>query len=283
MQTIGESSLRSYCPKTGNMASVKCTDLRNGDAIKVSDFLELARKVAELQYENREHVLMLRGQSDDYRNYQKNSTVKPSIFRGKERNPSSHELTTRFERLRRAESALVREYECDDLPRAKEIRRRQILRWAILQHYEVCDTPLLDVTHSLRVAASFASDHEGQDGYVMVLGVPNIAGAITTSIEAELQIVRLASVCPPQALRPHIQEGFLLGEYPDIAVYEQKQLYPEYEVDFGRRLIAKFSFKKSNFWSGGDFPQIPHDALYPDQDDDLKKTTDRVKCSLGGY
>ena len=115
----------------------------------------------------------------------------------------------------------------------------------------------------------------------MVLGVPNIAGAITTSVESELQIVRLSSVCPPQALRPHIQEGFLLGEYPDIAVYEQKQLYPEHEVDFGRRLIAKFRFDKSRFWKSRDFPKIPRVALYPDQDDGLKKVTDLVKNSIG--
>lgn len=283
MQTIGQSSLRSFCPMTGNIASVKCTDLRKGDAIEVSDFLDLAKKVAELQYENREHVLMLRGQSGDYRNQKNNTTIKPSIFRGGKRNPASHELSARFERLREAERVLATEYEHANLPRSKEIRRRQVLRWAILQHYEVCPTPLLDVTHSLRVAASFASDHAGQDGYVMLLGVPNIAGAITTSIEAELQIIRLSSVCPPQALRPHIQEGFLLGEYPDIAVYEQKQLYPEHEVDFGRRLIAKFRFDKSRFWKSGEFPQIPRAALYPDQDDDLKKVADLVKNRIGDY
>ena len=44
-------------------------------------------------------------------------------------------------------------------------------------------------------------------------------------------MIRLASVCPPEAVRPHIQEGYLLGEYPEIADYEQKALYPHYEID----------------------------------------------------
>ena len=45
-----------------------------------------------------------------------------------------------------------------------------------------------------------------------MLGVPNLSGAITASAEAGLQIVRLSSVCPPSAVRPHIQEGYLLGD-----------------------------------------------------------------------
>ncbi len=39
-----------------------------------------------------------------------------------------------------------------------------MLRWAILQHYEVCRTPLLDVTQS--IAASFASMVNGDERYV---------------------------------------------------------------------------------------------------------------------
>ena len=281
MQTIGQSSLRSYCQNTGKISTMKCTDVRKANAILVCDFLDIAKRVAELQYENREHVLMLRGQPRDYRNQKNNSTIKPSIFRGMGRNLSSNELMMRFERLKAAEMELVLEYERIGLPRSSELRRRQILRWAILQHYEVCPTPLLDVTHSLRIAASFALDHEGDEGYIMVLGVPNIAGAITTSIESELQIIRLASVCPPQAIRPHIQEGFLVGEYPDIAAYGQKQFYREHEVDFGRRLIAKFRFKKTALLKDENFPPIPHAALYPDQGDQLNLVAEHVKNVVG--
>ena len=154
------------------------------------------------------------------------------------------------------------------------MQRHRILRWAILQHYEVCPTPLLDVTHSLRIAASFASLVPGKkaklakEAYVYALGVPNLSGAITASTEAGLQILRLSSVCPPQAVRPHIQEGYLLGEYPEIAGYRDKARYQPYEVDFGLRLVAKFVFEPASFWKDRNFPRVLQSALYPSANDD---------------
>lgn len=127
----------------------------------------------------------------------------------------------------------------------------------------MCATPLLDVTHSLRIAASFASDGAKDECFLFVLGVPNLSGAVTASAEANLQIIRLSSVCPPSAVRPHIQEGYLLGEYPELAAYEQKQMYGHYEIDFGRRLIAKFRFDPKTFWRRDRFPKVTRKALYP--------------------
>ena len=99
--------------------------------------------------------------------------------------------------------------------------------------------------------------------------MPHISGAVTASAEAGLQIVRLASVCPPSAVRPHIQEGYLLGEYPDLSGTDQKQLYESYEVDFGRRLIAKFRFDPARFWYKSEaFPKVPERALYPPAGED---------------
>jgi hypothetical protein len=52
----------------------------------------------------------------------------------------------------------------------------------MLQHYEVCPTPLLDVTHSLRVAASFATEDATDNHAVLyVIAVPQISGAITAT------------------------------------------------------------------------------------------------------
>lgn len=179
------------------------------------------------------------------------------------------ELGRRYNVLKSAEAALVQEYEARGFPDAARLRRQHILRWAILQHYEICATPLLDVTHSLRIAASFASENASDEAYVFALGVPNISGAITASAEAGLQIVRLSSVCPPSAVRPHIQEGYLLGEYPDLASPDQKEFYRHHEIDFGRRLIAKFIFDPEEFWErSASFPRVPHRALYPSSKDD---------------
>ncbi len=101
-----------------------------------------------------------------------------------------------------------------------------------------------------------------------MLGVPNLSGAITASAEAGLQIVRLSSVCPPSAVRPHIQEGYLLGQYPEVAGLAEKENYFHYEMDFGLRLVAKFCFEPASFWKSRDFPRVAKTALYPSEDDD---------------
>src|SRR5262249_48355521 len=140
-------------------------------------------------------------------------------------------------------------------------------------------TPLLDVTHSLRIAASFASHDTDDLGFVFVLGVPNLSGAITASADAGVQIVRLSSVWPLSAVRPHIQEGYLLGEYPEIDSYQQKAHYILKEIDFGRRLIAKFRFTPRTFRAKSDkFPLVPKEALYLSSSrDPLSIITDDVK------
>jgi hypothetical protein len=117
----------------------------------------------------------------------------------------------------------------------------------------------------------------------LVLGVPNISGAITASAEAGLQVVRLSSVCPPAALRPHLQEGYLLGEYPEVSGYDQKELYEHHEIDFGRRLVTKFRFNPDEFWEhSGSFPAVARRALYPSEaNDPLYRLCLEVKNSLG--
>jgi hypothetical protein len=261
METIGQSALFSYLGTSPHAISVRNTQVRKDRGHVVKSYLELATKVAELQFRNRNHVLMFRGQGRDFRNEQKNSSLKASLFRGTaSRNPDEATLARRFDTLQRAEDLLVENYTF--LGRERVLRYR-IIRWAILQHYEVCATPLIDVTHSLRIAASFASAGDGDEAFVFVIGVPNVSGAITESAEAGIQIVRLSSVSPPAAVRPHVQEGYLLGEYPEMTAFAQKQLYPHYEVDFGRRLVAKFRFNPRRFWKKGAFPKVDDKALYP--------------------
>jgi hypothetical protein len=226
---------------------------------------------------------MFRGQSGDYRNAQGNTTLKPTLLRPDgQGNPAAATLIARFERLERAERELVARYATSGFLGVERLRRHRILRWSILQHYEICTTPLLDVTHSLRIAASFASLGENSKAYLFVLGVPNLSGAVTASAEAGLQIVRLSSVCPPSAVRPHIQEGYLLGVYPDLVDYAQKENYDHYEMDFGRRLVAKFVFNPATFWKNGNFPKVTRRALYPSATEDtLYKLMLSVQQTLG--
>ncbi len=226
--------------------------------------------------------MLFRGQKSDYRRTTSSaefSTLKPTLFRGSP-TPLDRTLQRRFQKLQTAENKLLTEFERAGFPDLERLQRHRILRWSILQHYEICKTPLLDVTHSLRIAVSFASQDAVGIAYLFVLGVPNISGAITASAEAGLQIIRLASVCPPAAVRPHIQEGYLLGEYPDMAGYTQKQLYGHYEIDFGRRVAAKFCFDPDDFRGNSDFPLIKRDALYPNTSDEMYDVAQMVKNGL---
>jgi hypothetical protein len=281
METIGQTEIWSFFDNSFNVKRAKNTTVRHGSGHRVKSFLELATKVAELQFRNRDYVLLFRGQGGDYFNRENNTTLKPSLFRpvsGQTVNPGPQVLVQRFQMLKRAESDLERRYRNAKFLGVERLQRHEILRWAILQHYEVCATPLLDVTHSLRIAASFASLGTSNSAFV-----PNLSGAVTASAEAGLQIIRLSSVCPPSAVRPHIQEGYLLGEYPELSGYEQKGLYHHYEIDFGRRLVAKFRFAPTSFWKEDAFPKVSRDALYPAPTDDplyqltlaVKQTTDR--------
>lgn len=265
METIGSQKIWSFL--SADPEATSNTAVRKSQGLHVSNYLDLAQRVSTLQYLNRDFVLMFRGQDQDFANQQGNTTLKAAIYRGA-RVPGD-EYPDRFNRLKRAEDLLEFQYGEAGFRGLTRLRRQRILRWAILQHYEICPTPLLDVTHSLRIAASFASATKNRTAFLYVLGLPNLSGAITASAEAGLQVVRLASVCPPEAMRPHIQEGYLLGEYPDMDRPEQKNLYRSYEIDFGLRLIAKFSFEPDAFWKNSRaFPPIPTEALYPSASND---------------
>ncbi|UFI02146.1 FRG domain-containing protein [Roseibium aggregatum] len=281
MDTIGVQDLWSFLDGESQATVVRCDDVRRSRGIIVSDYLDLAQKVAELQFRNRDHVLMFRGQRSDYRDSNGRTSIRPSIFRSVQGQNTHALLEQRFPALERAERLLVDSYNDESLfLGGDEIKRYQILRWSIIQHYEIHDTPLLDVTHSLRVAASFASlENETGEAYLFVIGIPNLSGAITASAEAGIQTIRLSSVCPPSAMRPHVQEGYLLGEYPEIGTYSQKQLYGLPEIDFGRRLVAKFRFNPSSFWTKtGQFQAIGKSALFPSPSKDpIHKLADHIK------
>lgn len=282
METIGESEIWSYF-EDGQTKAAKATNgvVRRGQGHRVTSYLELAKKIAELHFRNPEHILLYRGQSKDYKNDKGNTTLKPSLLRhraeDKFKPPAPYVLEQRFSNLQEAERRLVSKFEDCKLDGRHRLARYRILRWSILQHYEICLTPLLDVSQSIRVSASFASETAGGEAFLYVLAVPNISGVVTASAEAGLQIVRLAGICPPTAVRPHIQEGYLLGEYPDMPDFDQKRHYEPYEVDFGRRLLAKFRLDMSHFWGDANFQRIGREALYPDAHDELFQLLNNLK------
>jgi hypothetical protein len=283
MNPLGHHPVWSFLSTKPRIQVVDNTRVRADSGVLVRHYAELAERVADLCSRNPNFVLFYRGQSRDHRNQRGNTSIKPGLFRPHPqsgRNPGSQELATRYQRLEAAERGLLGAYLHHGLFGRDRMQRYQVLRWAILQHYEVCPTPLLDVTHSLRVAASFASHASTSTAYVYVLAVPNLAGVITASSEEGLQILRLSSICPSIALRPHFQEGYLLGEYPELRSLDQKALVYAHEIDFGLRLLAKFRFRPRTFWQDPSFPMIPKEALYPDDRDGFFPIAAQIRKSL---
>jgi hypothetical protein len=143
------------------------------------------------------------------------------------------------------------------------------VQWAIIQHYELWPTPLIDITSSLRIAASFAmglrlaNTQEQRRGFVFVVGMPSSTGSITFDLDQQLCLARLHSACPPVAARPHYQDGFLVGRFP---IYSMADFGVKKKSNLLRRLVAKFLLiDEGNFWDE-DFPIVREDALYPTDD-----------------
>jgi len=250
------------------------SDVLASEPKAINSFPELVRSVAEISFRNPEHALFYRGQHLDYQETLKNigqvSSFYPSIYRNLGKSRPVTEVFKRFEKLGTLSKRLMEKFSEEGIDGHEKITTFPELSWAILQHYEVCITPLLDVTHSLRVAASFALNENENDGYLYVFGFPHPNGSITYSVEEELLNIRLLSICPPQAHRPYYQEGFLVGTFPS------RGLAKHLTLDIGRRLIAKFRLIKQQFWDAH-FQAIPKEALYPM--DDMISVCNKLKLS----
>ena len=237
-------------------------------AFPVNTFRALVEHVARLAYANPDALLFFRGQDKDYQSRAGGTTLYPSIYRG---DPlASRELHHRFSLLDQAARLLVGKFRAAQIDGHKELRQKRLIQWSILQHYEVVLTPLIDLSQSLRVACSFAQI-EGTDSmcYVYVFGLPYLTNRISINSEHDVVNVRLLSICPPAALRPYFQEGYLAGTADITTDFDSKT-----ELDFRNRLIAKFAIARSKrFWNSG-FDQIPKAALYPRDDSVLELCRD---------
>lgn len=235
-------------------------DVASGDGYPVDTYRELVEFCAALAYLNKDHLLFFRGQGVDFKNKNDKSTFYPSIYRGDYL--QKREVEHRFDILSQASSKLVDLLSTRTKDGTGELKRKKYIQWSILQHYEVCGTPLIDFTHSLRVACSFAQLENGNDhAYIYVFALPYITNRISINSEHDLINIRLLSICPPDALRPYFQEGYLAATSDIEHEYDSKS-----ELDFNRRLVVKFRIPNtSQFWRN-DFKIIPRSALYPQDD-----------------
>jgi hypothetical protein len=232
----------------------------SNNPILINSFRKLVEINAKLAYKNKDHLIFYRGQIEDYPNRAGSSSFYPTIYRGDYL--KVNELRNRFDILEGSCKALVNLFEDQKIEGYKELKRKKYIQWSVLQHYDVCKTPLLDFTHSLRVACSFAlSNNNNEFGYVYSFGLPYLTNRISINSEHDLVNVRLLSICPPNALRPYFQEGYLAGTEDITTNYESKT-----ELDFNNRLIIKYKIpNKNEFWGRG-FNKIPQKSLYPDND-----------------
>jgi hypothetical protein len=230
------------------------------EGYEVSSFRMLVELVAKTAYLNKDYLLFFRGQNTDHANKANKSTFYPTIYRGEYL--QQREVNYRFEILAGACRLLVKRFEDAKVTGTAELRRKKMIQWSLLQHYEVCSTPLLDFTQSLRVAASFAQlNNEKDTSFVYAFGMPYLTNRISNNSEHDLVNIRLLSICPPEALRPYFQEGYLAGTEDLENSYDSKS-----ELDFNNRLIAKFRIPNFNQFWGRNFHAIPKNALYPKGD-----------------
>jgi hypothetical protein len=239
-------------------------EIRAARPFPVHSYRELVQIVAHLASGNRRHTLLFRGQTEDHRDQNGRSVLYPTLFR-----PERGQAALRSPRLKRRVRELFfarkRVMESRD---ALELRARLHNHpespIALLQHYEICPTPYLDLTQSLRVASSvalLAGDGKAKKGgFVFVVAIPHPQASISHFVDHEMVLIKLLSVCPYRALRPHFQEGYLLGRYPWNASKDPGD-------NAAHRLIAKLYLDnaKGRFWSRG-FSPIPAEALLPRDD-----------------
>jgi hypothetical protein len=235
---------------------------------RVDTFRQLVEQTAKLSFRNKDYLLFYRGQTNDFKNKAGKSTYYPTIYRTE--NLPRRDLEKQFDLLEESSKQLIKLFEKNKTDGLAELKYHKSIQWSLLQHYEVCATPLLDFTHSLRVACSFATlDKNSDTACVSVFGMPYFTNRISRNSEHDIINVRLLSICPPQALRPFFQEGYLIGTDDVTTNFDSKT-----DLDFNNRLIAKFAIpNNSEFWK--DSHVISYEDLYP-INDPIKNLCDQI-------
>ncbi len=214
----------------------------------IDSYEKLIDAIAQISFYNRDYALFYRGQKREYLDDSNCAKIFPQIYR----KDDNYNLEGLWEKLNETDRKLKVHFEAN----YKKFAGTSIflkygeLRWAIMQHYLVEKTPILDVTHSPYVAASFAQfKNKNNNGIIYVLGASSFSNTIDIFPEDDLVLIRLLSFCLPKAKRPYLQEAYAIGPYPNFKLNQDSE---KYKFNFSRRLIAKFSIPNSkSFWGDG--------------------------------
>lgn len=254
-------------------ATVNKVRAHNGFPVK--SFRALVDEVADVTISNRKYEMYYRGQSSDYKNNSsvfykdrtKKSTIYPTICRPNKKIDGSYKYSIK-------KSEIKKRYE--DLSTLISLcpwkNYQTEFYYALFQHYNILPTPLIDITQSLRVAATFAL-RNSKKGYVYVFGLPYPNQSISYYLDLGIVLVKLQNVVLPTAKRPRYQEGFLVGNYPSKPTKTNAD-------DLANRMIAKFQLDNShdNFWDEY-FQPMPEEVLYP-SGDHVEKQLKMVKAEF---
>jgi hypothetical protein len=256
--------------------------------MRIDSFGRLVQVASFLSVMNKTLILLYRGQKEDH-------PLLPSLFRPQWRPPGFDDIPPEiggdrlhyWDELASVESIALRVLESHGLPRWRHLRAYRSARWAVIQHYELWPTPLLDFTSSLRVAASFAFDFDDSvqtRGMLYVVGVRKVRSDLMplTRDDADEQAgrsltIRLNAVCPPSAQRPHLQEGFLVGRYP----FERQQAWDQESSDAASILVAKIALTNDGGFWNADFPIHTRGSLIPGVERDALLSDFRTHIKFG--
>lgn len=238
------------------------SEIRKSKGVLVNSFNALVYRIAELGYKNHHYNLLFRGQARDDKDKNGKTRIYPSLYRPEKTRLSEKQRIERCQILKETVSTLSEARNSLGVHSLLKNYREYYI--ALIQHYQLCRTPMIDLTSSALVAASFALE-KSETGYVYVFGMPHPQGSISHYIDDSLVLVKLQNVCPPEALRPHFQEAYLAGKLPIDSMKKA-------EDNFGTKLIGKYFLDNSKgaFWKGG-FKQIPRKVLCPPIDPYLER------------
>jgi hypothetical protein len=157
-----DSSFKKGTKKEWNRFGGTVSKVRSSEGYKINNFRDLIDQVALVTLNNNNYEMYYRGQAGDYLNNQstyfstrkQKSMVMPSICRPEKKSDGSYKYSIRTKDIEDRYKKLFAFIEF-----ANKQTRRQIpdeTYMALIQHYEIMPTPFIDITQSLRVAATFA-------------------------------------------------------------------------------------------------------------------------------
>ena len=191
-------------------------EILTGESWHVSNWDELRLAVSFLTLMNKRSVLYFRGQGSHFDEclpvlFRSNWTLAGKTYPLTPNNRGKYYAATR--ELQDQVFAVAAEV---GTPRYYMLEHYPPAAAAILQHYELWPTHMIDVTRSLPIALTFSTANGSPDStYLYAFALPDLRGSITADMDQHVSISRLEAICPPSAKRPHHQDAYLVGRVPE--------------------------------------------------------------------